>query len=137
MWASSSSGEDGLGLSGSFTIPILRVDVVSHDTIAEGFKGRDSVAAGDQIWWTHVSGLDAKYVGKCCFQPCHLGGNGSRRQRAQRSMVPGMGSDLVASVIGSFEGGSAVINAAIESTSHEECGLRTGSVESRHQGVFI
>lgn len=113
------------------SIPVLGIHAIGDDPVAKVSHGSGDVSTGFEIGGTHVGGLDTDDVDECGFELLHFGGELGYAHRVQGLWVcPGVRGDLVASSVCGFDGGSAVVDAAVEGAGEEEGCFGPGGVES-------
>jgi hypothetical protein len=102
-----------LALLGRLTVPVLGVDVVGDDAVAQVLHRGEYVAAGGEVGRAHVSWLDADDVDERLLQTRHLGCEVVGGEGAEvRGVGPCVRCDLVAGLVGVLEGALLVVNAA-------------------------
>lgn len=122
---------------GGKVVPVLRVDVGLDDAVVVGGHVGLDGPTGGEVWSTHVSWADTNDVYKGLLETLHLGLDLRAGVRAHVGVRPGVGTDLVAGIESLLDGGSAVVDTAIQSTGDEEGSLGSGSVESVDQLIHV
>lgn len=132
------SGLDALeGSLGGEVVPVLGINVGLDDAVVVRAHVALDVSSNGEIWGSHVGWSDTNDVDKGLLETLHLSLDLGGGVRAHVWMRPGVGTDLVARVEGLLEGGSAVVDAAVESTGDEESSLGSGSVEGVDELVHV
>lgn len=117
-------------LLGRLAIPVARVNIISDDLVSELLHGGQDIAAGSEVWRSHVGGLLADDVDEGLLHLLHLLLQPVGAETAEvLGVSPGVTGDLVARVVGLLDGGLLVVDAAVERAGQEEGGLGTGVVE--------
>lgn len=127
-----------LALLSRLAVPVTRVNIVGDDLVPELGHGRKNVAAGGEVRRTHVSGLLANDVNHGLLKLLHLLLELVGAQATEVLGVgPGVTGDLVAVLVSLLDGGSVVVNTAVELAGPEECAFGAGLVEGVDELVGV
>lgn len=102
-----------LALRRRLSVPILRIDIIGDDPVAEGLHRGQDRSTSFQVGRSHVGGLHTNDVDESSLKLRHLGGKSRSRERADVWVCPRVRGDLVASLVRGLDSSLLVVDAAL------------------------